>query len=281
MGAGESGALSPLRYSARFSAPATRGAVSALYAYTDEIQAILNQSRSSDIRLLKLGYWQQELAQAQRGSAQHPLARALAENLPPTLFSHPDLAQVIACAEREGHYAGRFPAAAFLDLLAGEWGGPLRLAAEVQGASGAACAHFATTVALAWGLTERLQYIGLTFRRRPEELSSLMALGSVPVGADRDTGPKEACAADTFHGAVAALYETALSHYEQAFMLWPTVRQRALYSHIVLARLGRTLLSELAGSRDTLLQAQVLLPQRRLWTTAWRCLVLTRLFGRP
>ncbi len=281
MEAGARGALSPLRYSARFSTPSTRDAVSALYAYADEIQAILNQSRSPDTRLLKLGYWQRELAQAQCGSAQHPLARALAKNLTPALFSHPDLAQVIECAQREGEYAGRFSATAFLDLLAGEWGAPLRLAADVQGASGTASAHFATTIGLAWGLTERLQHIGLTFRRRPEELSSLMALGSVTVDAERDAGRKVVFAEDAFQGAVAALYETALSHYEQAFALWPKVRQRALYSHIVLARLGRTLLSELAASRDILLQAQVLLPQRRLSTTAWRCLVFMRLFGRP
>lgn len=204
------------------------------------------------------------------------MARALAETLPPSLLCHPDIAHVIACAERESDYAGRFPGPAFLDLLAGEWGGPLRLAAEIQGASGTASAPFATLVGLAWGLTERLQYIGLTARRRPEELACLMTLDAAP-----DTAPRATFTEDLFQGAVTALYETAQHHYQQAFALWPTVRQRALYSHIVLARLGHTLLSELVASRDTLLRAQVLLPPRRLWTTAWRCLVSTRLFGRP
>lgn len=191
------------------------------------------------------------------------------------------MAQALECAGREAEYAGHLSAAAFLDLLAGQWGGPLRLAAEVQGACGASSTRFATTVALAWGLTQRLQYIGLTLRRRPEGLSSLVALGSRPHEGAFTADPGGVLTEDAFQGAVTALYETAWHHYTQAFALWPQVRERALTSHMILARLGRTLLLELAASKDVLSEAHITLPPRRLWTTAWGCLLSMRPFGRP
>ncbi|MHB8253118.1 MAG: squalene/phytoene synthase family protein [Acidiferrobacter sp.] len=253
--------MSPLQYSARFSQKPARPAVMALYAFADEIQDILNRSSTPDIRVLKLRFWQTELEQARRNRAQHPLAQQLAQTLPAPFLHHPELTTLLYCANREAEEVGAFSYDVFLELMGGEMGGPVRLAAELQGCTDTASMDFAQAIGMAWILTQRLQTLGLSTRLRPGEMARLATLR---VTKDAPCPPPQ----DSVKTAIDALRAEATRHYEQARALWPKVRRRALRSHIVLCRLGEALLGELVANQDQLLRAQILLPRGRMWALA-------------
>lgn len=248
----------PLVLSARFGRRRARPGLTALYAVLDEIQTTLIATAAPKARRARIAFWQAEVAAAAAGRARHPLARALAQTIPPELIASEALAGALEAARDEAALDTVFPGDRLRTLLAAELGRPLGLAATLEDPDRPETVAGAERVGTAYALTLRLQTIGLAHRRRPWEIVSLAA---------------QAGAGGRAEAAMGVLRDWAQAAYAQtgAPGLPPSVR--------VLAALGERLLAELAGEiaadAHQLLAGRIVLPGLRM-----RAIALRAVWGR-
>lgn len=247
-----------LAWGARYSRRSARAAVRALYALADELQTILITAGTPAIRRLKIAFWQEEIAQARRGRAQHPLARTLAAVVPAPTLHDPAIDRALADAACEAALDGPFPAVSWPSWVAGTVGEIVAL--------GGACEHphlrpgtaHGRAAGAAYAFTCRLQTLGASYRHRPWELASLAALD--PAAATQGDVP----------AATAVLRGLAREAYREA----QSATADATPSTRVLAALGRRLLAELEAEITTdpgaLLDHQLFLPGPRIYWLALR-----------
>ncbi len=67
-------------YSFLFLPPERRRAITALYAFCREVDDVVDETSEMQLAAAKLAWWRAELANLERGNAQHPVTRALQEH---------------------------------------------------------------------------------------------------------------------------------------------------------------------------------------------------------
>lgn len=254
----------PLTVSARYGRRSARSPLRALYALLDEIQTVLIATAAPEVRHAKLAFWEAELAAATTGAARHPLARAL-----PSGSVCAIALSALEAARAEAALTDRFPEGLFRTLLAAQWGRPLRLAAALEGADAPEALGYAEEIGMAYGLTVRLQTIGLAYRHRPWEITSLAAERSGP---GRERGDAQT-AMEVLRDWAASAYQAARREAPSGPLLPRSTR--------VLGALGERLLAELSEEMRAdprrLLAGRILLPDPRMHWIAARAL----LWGQP
>lgn len=82
---------SDLHYSLLFNSPKEKQYMIAIYAFAQEIQALITQLKEPSVQQLKFAWWREQIKELYSGDPQHPIAKALVEpvrefNIPQQLF---------------------------------------------------------------------------------------------------------------------------------------------------------------------------------------------------
>jgi len=257
---------STLYYSFLFLPDERRRPLIALHAFADEIRAAVDGVSEPEAARMKVAWWRAELERLYAGSANHPVARALAPEVEHLGLEPADLEAPLAAADMDLEH-GRYPDFAALERychLRAAVSGPL--AARVTGYRDARTLDYARLLGTALALTRILCEVRADASRgriyipaedlaehgvRPAEL----AHGHTPGHVRRLLQSQARRARDCFERALATL---------------PAVDRHAQHGGVIRARIALALLDEIERDGYRVLEHRVALtPLRKLWI-AWR-----------
>jgi phytoene synthase len=253
-------------YSFLFLPPERRRAITALYAFCREVDDVVDECTDAEVARAKLGWWRNEVSAAYRGSAQHPVARALAEVAPRFNLPEARLHEIIDGMQMDLEH-NRYPDFGALRVYCHRVAGVVGLlSAEIFGYEDPRTLDYAANLGLAFQLTNIVRDVGEDARRNriylPLDEMARHGVDEADVLAARETG--------NFQQLMAFQIERALGYYRAAFELLPARDRRPQRAGIIMAAIYQTLLEEIRrdGCR-VLTQRTSLTPVRKLWI-AWR-----------
>lgn len=258
---------SSLYYAIYFAPRSLQPALHALHAYRHAITEIPRTVREPSVASAKLNWWREELARAYAGQAQHPVAKAITEDL---LSQHPveqeSLAQLIEAVETDLNY-GLYSSFRELSDYCHRTGGMItELSVEICAAGQPAPMRYAHDLGMAIQLFDLLRNV-----RRDLDAGRLY----IPETDMQQTGVSQADLLNRrMTGPIRQLFELQAERiddfFTQALTHLPVEERRNQRSGIVLARLYQALLSEMRTEGLPLLERSIhLTPTRKLWI-AWR-----------
>jgi len=253
-------------YSFLFLPPEKRRAITALYAFCREVDDAVDEAADPGIARAKLIWWRGEVHAAFDGSAQHPVARALAPVVRAYRIAESDLAQIIDGMEMDLDY-NRYPDFATLEVYCHRVAGVVgMLSAGIFGYTQPATLEYARTLGLALQLTNIIRDVGEDVRRNriylPLDELARFGLSSSDIVEHRED--------ERFERLMAFQIARARDCHERALALLPPSDRRGQRAGLVMAAIYRALLEEIASLHGrTLNQSVALTPMRKLWI-AWR-----------
>jgi phytoene synthase len=258
---------SSLYYAIRFAPRTLQPALHALHAYQHAITEIPRTVHEPAVASAKLNWWRDELARAYAGQAQHPVAKAMAENLlPQHAVKQESLLQLIEAVETDLSY-GLYSDFRELSDYCHRTGGMItELSVNICASGEPVPARYAHDLGMAVQLFELLRNV-----RRDLDAGRLY----IPESDMQQTGVSQA---DLLHRRttepIRQLFELQAGRiddfFTQALEHLPAEDRYRQRSGIVLARLYQTLLSEMRAEGLPLLERSIhLTPTRKLWI-AWR-----------
>jgi 15-cis-phytoene synthase len=253
-------------YSFLFLSPEKRRAITALYAFCREVDDAVDDAADPGVARARLAWWRGEVCAAFAGSAQHPVARALAPVVRAYRVAESDLAQIIDGMEMDLEY-NRYPDFATLEVYCQRVAGVVgMLSAEIFGYTQPATLEYARTLGLALQLTNIIRDVGEDVRRNriylPLNELARFGLSSSDILERRED--------ERFERLMAFQIARARDYHDRALALLPPADRRAQRAGLVMAGIYRALLEEIASLRGrTLNQSVGLTPVRKLWI-AWR-----------
>jgi phytoene synthase len=253
-------------YSFLFLPPERRRAITALYAFCREVDDVVDECTDTAVARAKLAWWRNEVAAAYRGSAQHPVARALAEVAPRYNLPEARLNEIIDGMQMDLDY-NRYPDFATLERYCHRVAGVVGLlAAEIFGYADRRTLDYAANLGLAFQLTNIVRDVGEDARRNriylPLDELARHGVGETDVLQGRET--------DNFKKLMTFQIDRAQEYYRAAFERLPAADRRPQRAGIIMAAIYQTLLEEIRrdGCR-VLAQRTSLTPVRKLWI-AWK-----------
>jgi phytoene synthase len=257
---------SSIYYALRFLPPELRQALHALHGLVQEVRAIPEQVSDPGVAAAKLDWWQTELARACAGQAQHPTLRLLAPQLHARQIDARLLTAIVEGARRDAEAQRFFNFASLRHYCEHAGGIPMEVAARLLGHRQEATLRYAHTLGQALQLTLLLRDTGRHAAQGRLYLP-VDELQRFDVRA-QDVLQRQSSPALTallrFQGA------RAMQMLDEAQALLPDEDRRAQKPGLILARIARALLNEIADSNYPVLQQRIsLTPLRKFWL-AWR-----------
>jgi len=255
-------------YSFMFLPAARRRAITALYAYCREVDDIVDECSDPGVARTKLAWWRDEVARLYAGNPQHPVARALADAIPPFGITQDQLLTVIDGMAMDLDY-NRYPDFDTLKLYCHRVAGIVGLmSARIFGYTDPHTLDYAADLGLAFQLTNIIRDVGEDARRNRVylPLDELAAAGLDAAQIVHGSGGDS----DAFRQLMARQVARALAIYDQAFTKLPAPDRKAQLPGIIMAAIYRTLLEEIrADGCRVLTHRTSLTPLRKLWI-AWK-----------
>jgi phytoene synthase len=253
-------------YSFLFLPPERRRAITALYAFCREVDDVVDECTDTAVARAKLAWWRNEVAAAYRGSAQHPVARALAEVAPRYNLPEARLNEIIDGMQMDLDY-NRYPDFATLERYCHRVAGVVGLlSAEIFGYADRRTLDYAANLGLAFQLTNIVRDVGEDARRNriylPLDELARHGVGETDILQGRET--------DNFKRLMAFQIERAQDYYRAAFEQLPAEDRRPQRAGIIMAAIYQTLLEEIRRDGCRVLAQRIsLTPVRKLWI-AWK-----------
>jgi phytoene synthase len=260
-------------YAFLFLPPERRRAITALYAYCREVDDVVDEVSAPALAQAKLAWWVQEVDRLFAGSAQHPVALALAPHLGSFGITRVRMLQILEGMQmdlQQTRYLDYPSLQRYCHLVAGVVG---EMSAGIFGASVDATLSYARGLGQSLQLVNILRDVGEDARR-----------GRIYLPID-DMQRFNVKAADLLNAryvdGFAALMQfeanRARALYRDALAALPAADRRAQRPGLIMGAIYLSLLAELERSGFQVLHQRIALtPLRKFWI-AWR----TWVFGPP
>lgn len=260
------GSGSSFYYSFLFLPTERRRAITALYAYCREVDDVVDECTDAGVARTKLAWWREEVSRIYTGKAQHPVARALADDVHAYGITEVLLMTVIDGMAMDLDY-NRYPDFDTLKLYCHRVAGVVGLmSARIFGYTDEHTLDYAAELGLAFQLTNIIRDVGEDARRNRVylPLDELAAAGIeasqiVHVSANVQSS-------DAFRQLMGRQVERALATYDAAFAKLPAADRKPQLPGIIMAAIYRTLLDEIrADGCRVLTHRTSLTPLHKLW----------------
>ena len=249
-------------YSFLFLPPERRRAITALYAFCREVDDIVDETEDPQIAATKLAWWRDEIGNLFAGKPQHPVARALQPALVPFGITAVRLNEIIDGMQmdlNQSRYLDFRGLETYCYHVAGVVG---LLAAGIFGYSNPRTLEYATTLGIAFQLTNIIRDVGDDARRNRIYLP-MDELKRFEVPASDIANARYS---DNFTRLMQFQAGRAQSFYAAAFAALPEEDRRAQRAGLIMAAIYRTVLEEVAADGFKVLsQRTSLTPVRKFW----------------
>jgi phytoene synthase len=253
-------------YSFLFLPPERRRAITALYAFCREVDAVVDEVTDPGVARSKLAWWRAEIVAAYAGTPQHPVARALVPVVAAYGLPQEHLQAVIdgmAMDLERARYLDFADLETYCHRVAGVVG---LLSAEIFGYSQPATRGYARDLGIAFQLTNIIRDVGEDARRGRVYLPQA-DLARHGVTASALLQRTESAA---FRAMMAEQVARARTWYARALEQLPAVDRAAQRPGLIMAAIYRSLLEEIERERFAVLDQRIALtPLRKLWI-AWK-----------
>lgn len=250
------------RYACMFLPSAQRRAIIALHALCRELHEVVEQCSDPQLAAATLAWWRTEIAGLRAGTPTHPATRALQPALARFGLDAQQLEEILAGFERDLMQVRYEDHAALALYCEGIAGGEAALGAQICGYSDARTRERARELGVAVQLARILRDVGAAARRNRIYLPMAELKAHGVAAADI----LQARHGDSFTALMRAETSRARAALEHAASAIPAADRRLQRPALIMARLYRALLDEIArdGFR-VLAQRTSLTPMRKLW----------------
>jgi phytoene synthase len=253
-------------YAFLFLPPERRRAITALYAFCREVDDVVDEASETQLAAAKLAWWRSELANLQRGNAQHPVTKALAPHAAAYSISQEKLNEIIDGMEMDltqTRYLDWPGLERYCYRVAGVVG---LLAAGIFGYRDARTLQYAKDLGIAFQLTNIIRDVGEDARKNriylPVDELKRFNVPAADILNGRET--------PQFKALMEFQSARARSYYDKAMAELPGQDRRAQRPGLIMAAIYRALLAEIERDRFRVLtQRTSLTPLRKFWI-AWK-----------
>lgn len=256
-------------YAFRFLPDARRRAIIAFYAFCREVDNVVDEVTDPVVARTKLMFWRREVDALYAGSAQHPVARALAPHIGPMHLPQEAFHTVIDGMQQDlekTRYLNFAELESYCYKAAGVVG---EVSARIFGMTtpnNPGTLAYARALGEALQLTNIIRDVGEDARRGriylPQDDLSRFGVSSAALLQGRAEG--------NFTGMMQFQYERASSTYARAYGELPREDRRAQRPGLAMAAIYHALLEEIRRENFRVLEHRVALtPIRKLWL-AWK-----------
>ena len=260
-------------YAFLFLPPERRRAITAVYAYCREVDDIVDEVSDPAVAHAKLAWWAQEVDRLFAGSAQHPVARALAPHLGSFGITRERLLQILEGMQmdlQQTRYLDYPSLQRYCHLVAGVVG---EIAAGIFGATADATLAYARSLGQSLQLVNIVRDVGEDARRG----RIYLPIDDLQRFDVKVADLLNARYVDGFPALMQFEAQRARSLYRDALDLLPDVDRRTQRPGLIMGAIYLSLLDEIERTGFHVLHQRIALtPLRKLWI-AWR----TWVFGPP
>jgi phytoene synthase len=253
-------------YSFLFLPPQQRRAITALYAFCREVDDVVDEVSDPGVARAKLQWWREEVARMFGGTPQHPVGQALALAAARYALPREGLDQILEGMAMDLDY-NRYPDFATLEVYCHRVAGVVgQLSARIFGYTQPGTLEYARNLGIALQLTNIIRDVGEDARRNRIYLP-LDELQRFGLRTDDIVMRRED---DRFLRLMQFQIARARARFDEALALLPSADRRSQRAGLVMGRIYRTLLDEIAASGGRVMNQRIgLTPIRKLWT-AWK-----------
>ena len=243
-----------------------RAAITAFYAFSREIDDVVDEVTDPGVARTKLAWWQTEVLKSYAGEPTHPVMKALMPLAATYRIEARHLQAVIDGCQmdlEQNRYLDFPGLKQYSHLVAGIVG---EVAARIFGQTDEATTAYAHKLGLAFQLTNIIRDVGEDAMRGRIYLP-VNELQQFDVKAHEILKRQYS---DRFSALMKFQTERALALYDEALAMLPEADRRAQKPGLMMASIYRTLLREIAADGYQVLHQRVsLTPLRKLWL-AWK-----------
>ncbi len=249
-------------YSFMFLPTDTRRAIIAFYTLCRELDDVVDECRDTSVAAAKLDWWRQEVVRMSKGSAQHPVARALMDTAKGRGLPQALLLEIVDGMAMDLVYQ-RYPDFPTLQLYCYRVASVVgELAAQIFGYQDPATRDYAHDLGLAFQLTNIIRDVGEDARRGriylPQQELAQFDVSEADILASRPTA--------AFQRLMQFQYQRADAFYAKALSALPAIDRKTQRPGLAMAAIYRALLMEIKRAEFPVLQARIsLTPVRKLW----------------
>ncbi|KAF1019683.1 MAG: Phytoene synthase [Paracidovorax wautersii] len=257
---------SSLYYALRFLPADQRHALTTFTAFVREVRGILENVTDAGVANTKLAWWRTEIQRAYDGQTQHPTLQALAPHLQAAAIDARLLLAIVEGTRIDAEQNRFFDYEGLRHYGEHASGIPAEVAARLLGHT------HDDTLRAAHGLGLALTLTGVI---RDAGRHAAQGRLYLPVDEMQRFGVKaqdvlQRRSSPEFQALMQFQAERALRTFDDAIALLPAADRRAQKPGLILARIARTLLAEIARSDYAVLEQRIALtPLRKFWL-AWR-----------
>ena len=259
-------------YAFLFLPPQRRAAITAFYAFCREVDDVVDEASDLGVASSKLAWWRNEVHEAFKGNAQHPVMQALQPLCATFDIQEASLQSVIEGCEMDltqTRYLDYPSLSRYCHLVAGVVG---EVSAKIFGQADEATTQYAHTLGQAFQLTNIIRDVGEDALRGRIYLP-VSELQQFDVKAHEILNRLPS---DRFQALMQFQAQRAHALYDQALSLLPPQDWRTQKPGLMMASIYRTLLREIEAKQFPVLTQRVALtPLRKLWL-AWKMQALGR-----
>ena len=249
-------------YSFLFLEPRRRQAITALYAFCREVDAVVDECPDPVGSRSKLAWWRNEVGALYEGRASHPVTQALATSLKHFFLPQEQLLEIIEGMEmdlEQVRYADFKALHLYCYRVASVVG---LLAAEIFGYRERQTLKYAHDLGLAFQLTNIIRDVGEDARRGrfylPQDELARFGVTEADLAGARY--------GDNFRELMKFQVERARTTYRQAFALLPEADRKAQRAGLIMAAIYQATLDEIVRDDFRVLHQRISLPPlRKLW----------------
>jgi phytoene synthase len=253
-------------YSFLFLPPDRRRAITALYAFCREVDDVVDETSEMQVAAAKLAWWRAELANLERGDAQHPVTRSLQSCKDRFAISAERLNEIIDGMEMDltqARYLDWRALERYCYRVAGVVG---LLAAGIFGYRNPRTLDYAKDLGIAFQLTNIIRDVGEDARKNriylPIDEMKRFEVPAADILNARQT--------PQFAALMAFEAERARGYYQRAMSELPAEDRRTQRAGLIMAAIYKALLAEIERDGFKVLAGRTsLTPLRKFWI-AWK-----------
>ena len=257
---------SSLYYALLYLQKEKRRAVTAVHAFAREVEDTVDECSDSSLARVKLAWWRSQVASIYEGLPQHPVALALRPAAKTFDLKEESFQEIIEGVEKDLARSSYPDFNALTDYCRSTGGAVSSLCAEIFGYEDERTRFHARDMGFAIRLAQVLRDVGKSARRGVIHLplDDMVRFGVTPAEVLRRRSTPEFAELIRFQA------DRAEQQLSAAASGIPAVDRNAHRLTLILGAIQRTILGEIRGDPDCVLDRQVdLTPLRKLWI-AWR-----------